>query len=205
MQVIAVFIVCLPFVGTHDMANEKLSQLTSALVHAEALLEITDTGSCLNKLFCLLETEEAEDLDSPLKEAARYLTNDDGDVDPVEFHQVKLIIERFPHLSQIIDSINLGKLNRRGSDCDNSLPECNVDANELISATILFNSTDITAFSNTLASRRSTECDVARALCTALKIACTICAIFTGGTCTAVCGPALSVACLAVNVACATG
>lgn len=205
MQAIALFIICLPFVGTHDMTNEKLSQLTSALVQAEALLENTDTGSCLNKLFCVLETEEAEDLDSPLKYAVKYLLNEYGDIDPLEFHQVTFLVRQFPHISQIVDSIHLGKLNRRSNDCDNSLPECNVEANELISATIMYNGTDVMGFSSTLARGTTTECNIARALCTALKVACTICAIFTGGTCTAVCGPALSVACLAVSAACSIG
>ena len=181
--------------------EEKIRLLEPLLMLTEELLEHQDDNQCVEKLLCLLETEIAKDIDNPLKHVSRFLTNTRNDTDPADFPKIEAIIKRYPHVSQMLDSVHLGQSSGHSSVCSAAFSSCEADPAAMIDAARKYDDTSVAQFTQHVLQRRK-ACTYIKAGCNGLKLGCGICAIFTFGTCGFACGDLVGAACTASQLTC---
>ncbi|XP_060587356.1 uncharacterized protein LOC132742873 [Ruditapes philippinarum] len=181
--------------------EEKLRLLEPILMLTDELLEHQGDDKCVEKLFCLLETEIARDIDNPLMHVSRFLTNTRNDTDPSDFRKIEALIQRYPHVSKMLDSIHLGQSSGESTVCSAAFSTCEADPYAMIEAARKYDDINVVEFTKNSLQRRK-ACTYIKAGCTGLKVGCGICAIFTYGTCGFACGGLVGAACTASSLTC---
>lgn len=204
MKGLWLFFACFVFVRGQETVDAKLRLLRPFLKLSDEIFKVHEDNQCLDKLFCLLETDIADDIDNPLKHMSRFLTNAKQDTDSAEFQRVESLIKEFPHVSRILNSIRLGQSSRKHQTCSNTFYKCEPLAASMIASARKFDDASVNELSNHFQHtiERRGLCNHVRAGCTGLSVGCGICAIFTFGSCGVACGPAVSLACTASDMSC---
>lgn len=205
MKGLWIFFACFAFVRGQEAVEEKLRLLRPFLMLTDELFEVRNDNQCLDKLFCLLETDIADGIDNPLKHVSRFLTNAKQDTDSADFQRVEFLIKEYPQVSRILNSIRLGQNGRKSQVCSDTFFKCEAPAASMIASARTFDDASVNEMSNHFqnAIERRGLCNYIRAGCTGLKFGCGVCAIFTFGSCGVACGPVAGGACTASKLACA--
>ncbi|XP_045199936.2 uncharacterized protein LOC123554095 [Mercenaria mercenaria] len=188
--------------------EEKLRRLNPTLMMMEQLFNLQDETQCIERLFCLMETEVAEDTKNPLKHYSRYLTNFYNDIEPLAFEKVKALLAKYPHISKAIDAIALGQATGSSDSCNKKFEECPNEQSELVTFAKMMGDNVMSKHIPTLLGknkRGDPVCTGSGVTCGLVGGGCAICTVATEGACGILCGPEVAAACAGAGLGCAVG
>lgn len=169
--------------------DEKLRLLNPSFMMIEQLFNLQDEKNCIEKLFCLIETEMAEETKNPLKHYSRFLTNFYQEIEPLAFEKVKALLAKYSHISKVVDAIALGQ-STDSKTCTTKYQECPNEKDELMSFVKMLGDNELRNYMpNLLKKRGNPGCDATNNMCTVSSGACALCTIFTEGLCGLLCAP----------------
>ncbi|XP_060559324.1 uncharacterized protein LOC132719563 [Ruditapes philippinarum] len=183
--------------------EEKLRLLNPSFMMMEQLFNLQDETQCIEKLFCLMETEMAGEVENPLKHYSRFLTNLYQEIEPLAFEKVKGLLAKYPHISKVIDAIAFGQ--RSNSEaCNVKYEECPNEKSELVAfAKMLGDNVVNKHMPGFLAKRGDPVCTGAGISCGLIGGGCALCTVATEGACGLLCGPEVAAACSGAGIGCA--
>lgn len=186
---------------TTEYLDENMNVISPFLDVIESIATDHDRDTCLEKLFCVLESYIPANVHNPLKYVGDVFTNSKGKMDPKAFQRLKEHVKKHPNLARVVAAIELGQLEKESKACDSHFPECNVTVSFLARAINIFDNSNLSQNVSARV-RRNVGCGVSAGVCGAVGVGCVLCGIFSFGACLAACGPATGAACVGVGVAC---
>ncbi|XP_060556097.1 uncharacterized protein LOC132716775 [Ruditapes philippinarum] len=189
--------------------EEKLRLLNPSLMMMEQLFNLQDENQCLEKMFCLLETEMADVINNPLKHYSRVFTNIHNDIDPIAFKELKALLSKYPHISKMVHSMSLGQVAGESKVCQENYKSCQTDKTQLLQFAALMGDDLVDKYIPGQHDYRKRNGDD---VCKGVKIGCSLagggcaaCALLTEGACAAICVPALGGTCAGIKLGCIFG
>ena len=193
-QMLLLVFALLPFVDAVSKTDidGKLPMFASLLVMGEDIFRHENQNRCVEKLFCVVDSEMRNETEYPIRDLSRVMTNSHGDADSEAFAEITTYVRRMPNFSKMVDAMYLGQRANTGA-CESAYHTCPTASSELVAT--------IRDFGHAATTKRG-ACGWAGLGCGAAGVGCGVCSWYTAFTCSAICGPEVATACGAAGVAC---
>lgn len=171
-----------------ENVEEKLRLLNPTFMMVEQLLNLQDKSQCIERMFCLLETEMARNDTNPLKHYARFLTNVYEEVEPATFATVKSLVAKYRHISKLINAIEVGKMAGQSEQCDKMYEGCPKEQSQLVWFAKMTGDDVISNYlTHQPAKSKRSDCEGSALACSLVGGGCALCNAMTEGVCGLLC------------------
>ena len=115
-----------------DELEEKMEFISPLLFVLNTFVMDHDRHACVEKMFCVLESQFAADVNNPMKYVGKLLANSDGNLDDAAYRRMKELVRNYPDLEKVVGGIEYGRQVKNASMCDVIFPECNIPVNDMV-------------------------------------------------------------------------
>ena len=198
---------------TADEIEEKLGVISPLLFVMNTFVMEHDRHACVEKMFCVFESQFPVDVNNPMKYFGKLLANTDGDLGDEAYQRMKELVSYYPYLERVVGGIEYGRVVTNSSMCEPTFPECSISVGDMVSELNVIHEVNTGGSDNAQSSglgndflprvkRGAGTCAVVGVSCGVVSIGCIACSFFTFGTCAIACA-GLTTFCSTTGIGCA--